>query len=243
MNELNQQTVTETCTAEVAPEAARPAASVSRRRLIKLGTAAVPVVATLASRPALAWHCQSPSAWGSEIINPNTSLKNNLSHKTYIDETWTIVNWKTNMPRTEVDLANGQDAGRPWIELRLAYPALNNIPACNPLNSNNNPVFNFKLVTIDHLVQCGFTNPGISSGTLIKNLPSGPPSQTTYATYALIGQLNYAVLKRARFKNDIDMCLADGQLSSMASGNYKENGQYWDAEKVASYLYNNWIVR
>lgn len=36
----------------------------SRRRLIRLGTTAVPVVATLARRPALAWHCQSPSAWG-----------------------------------------------------------------------------------------------------------------------------------------------------------------------------------
>ena len=63
-----------------------------RRMLLKsIGTGSA-VVASLASRPAYAWHCQSPSAWGSAQINPNTSLKNNPGHTSYVDETWTISN-------------------------------------------------------------------------------------------------------------------------------------------------------
>jgi hypothetical protein len=40
-----------------------------RRRLLKLGVSAAPVVLTLASRSALACHCKSPSAAGSVTFN------------------------------------------------------------------------------------------------------------------------------------------------------------------------------
>jgi hypothetical protein len=231
MNEISKQT--NDSDDKVDAPVVRSVASPARRRLMKLGTAAVPVVATLASRPALAWHCQSPSAWGSEIINPNTSLKTNASHKTWVDETWTINNWKTNTPRTAVDLANGSDAGAPWNELCLACPTLKTISACNPGGK-----FKYANVKVSHLVQCGFVNPGFTSDPLVKDI-----SSTDNRTYALIGQLNYAVLKRARFKNDIDMCLKDGQLNDMARLAYTENGVTWNMAKVKDYLHNNWIVR
>ncbi|WP_296443799.1 hypothetical protein [Rhodoferax sp. UBA5149] len=217
-----------------------PIASPSRRRLIKLGTAAVPIVATLASRPALAWHCQSPSAWGSEQINPNTSLKHGVAHKSYIDETWTINNWKTNTPRTSVDLATGVDAGAPWNELCVACPTLLTIPACNSKHRNKS-VFDYTKVTVGHLVTCGFINPGFSTTLLVKDVPTGTYG-TQPKTYALIGQLNYAVLKKARFKNDIDSCLRDGQLESMIAGTFDGGDGKWTLTKVSEYLFNNWVV-
>ncbi len=81
----------------------------SRRRLLKQGTRVAPVLLTLASRPVLAWHCKSPSAWGSEQLNPATSLATNGAHPKYRDETWTISNWRTNTGRAGL--------GQPWQAL------------------------------------------------------------------------------------------------------------------------------
>lgn len=240
MSEINKQLDARLGEATVLTTALRPIASPSRRRLIKLGTAAVPVVATLASRPALAWHCQSPSAWGSEQINPNTSLKNGVAHKTYIDETWTINNWKTNTPRTVVDFATGVDAGAPWNELCIACPKLLTIPECYT-KKNSKSVFDYKKVTVGYLMTCGFVNPGFATTLLVKDVPSGTYG-TQPRTYALIGQLNYAVLKKARFKNDIDSCLKDGQLESMIAGTFDGGDGMWSLTKVSEYLFNNWVV-
>lgn len=83
----------------------------SRRRLLKQGTRIAPVLLTLASRPVLALHCKSPSAWGSEQLNPATSLAANQGHAAYADETWTINNWRTNTARAGL--------GQPWQRLGL----------------------------------------------------------------------------------------------------------------------------
>ena len=83
----------------------------SRRRLLWRGARVAPVLLTLASRPVLAWHCKSPSGWGSEQLNPATSLGTNQGHTSYADETWTISNWRTNTARAGL--------GRPWQRLGL----------------------------------------------------------------------------------------------------------------------------
>lgn len=92
----------------VAEPAITPVAP-ARRRLLKSGVGLAPIVLTLASRPVLAWHCKSPSAWGSEQLDPTTSLKTNQGHASYADETWTVTNWKTNTSRANL--------GRPWKKL------------------------------------------------------------------------------------------------------------------------------
>jgi len=81
----------------------------ARRRLLKNGASLAPIVLTLASRPVLAWHCKSPSAWGSEQLDPTTSLRTNQGHSSYADETWTISNWKNNTSRAGLQL--------PWTRL------------------------------------------------------------------------------------------------------------------------------
>ncbi len=54
MNQINKQTEVRDEVAAGAEEETRPLASPSRRRLIKLGASAVPVLATLSSQSALA---------------------------------------------------------------------------------------------------------------------------------------------------------------------------------------------
>lgn len=239
MNEIDKQPGKNVDTADVPSQVSYPAASVSRRRLIKLGTAAVPVAATLASRPALAWHCQSPSAWGSEIINPNTSLKNSAGHASYIDETWTINNWKTNTPRTGNGLDDDGVAGMPWSELLSLCPGLYNNQT-RTKSSNNKYYFDYRKVTVGHLTIYvpGFVNPGFSTAILVKDV-----SPNDLKTYPLFAQLNYLILKQVRFNNDIDRCIKNDQLAEMASGTYLENGRSWGFQKVKDYLYNNYIVR
>ena len=87
----------------------KTSSATTRRRLLKGGLGLAPVVLTLASRPVLAWHCKSPSAWGSEQLNPTTSLSANQGHESYVDVTWTISNWKNNTER--------QNLGKPWVKL------------------------------------------------------------------------------------------------------------------------------
>jgi hypothetical protein len=211
-----------------------PVASPSRRRLIKLGSAAVPVIATLASRPALAWHCKSPSAWGSEIINPNTSLKTNAGHQSYPDETWYISNWRDNVARSSAGYN-----GKPWDVLRSKYSAINNLPANSPLKTS----LDYTKVTIAQLQVAvpGIRMAGASPSALVKSVLS---SGTDLQKSTIVAQLNYLLLSPLS-RNQIEMCLPASALQQMADGTYKPAGlsQPWSAAHVKRYLYENWIAR
>lgn len=239
MSDTRNNDVQTNSVADNAGETVKPEVVSVRRRFLKGGASLAPVVLTLASRPVLAWHCKSPSAWGSEIINPNTSLKNNAGHASYIDETWTISNWRDNTPRTGNGLEDDGVAGKPWSELLLACPGLYS-DATKSKNKRNSYYFDFRKVTVAHLVAFvpGFVNPGFATTKLVKDVLSNDAK-----TYALVAQLNYVVLKNVKFSNGIDDCLREGQLAQMATGTYMENGQAWDLQKVKDYLYNNWVVR
>ena len=210
-----------------------PPVSSARRRLIRLGAAAVPVAATVASRPALAWHCQTPSAWGSEVLNPNTSLATKPGHNDYVDETWTCVNWKDNTTRT----ATG-DSRKPWKALFDTYPAVKT--ACSNNNAN---------VTIAHLVANvpGFKNPGCTTTKKVRSeiLASG----TTFQKLMVIAQLNDLLLAPSR---DWKACLrrngdtgVAGILQDMADGSYQPAGVgvTWNQTDITNYLTNNWVAR
>ena len=239
MSDTRNNDVQTNSVADNAEETVKPEVVSVRRRFLKGGASLAPVVLTLASRPVLAWHCKSPSAWGSEIINPNTSLKNNAGHASYIDETWTISNWKNNTPRTGNGLEDDGVAGKPWNELKTACPGLSN-DETKSLNKKGRYFFDYRKVTVAHLVSYvpGFVNPGFGAATLVKDI-----SSNDVKTYALVAQLNYVVLKNVKFSNGIDDCLREGQLAQMATGTYMENGKAWDLHKVKEYLYNNWVDR
>lgn len=141
----------------------------ARRRLLKGGASLAPIVLTLASRPVLAWHCKSPSAWGSEQLNPTTSLATNQGHASYADETWTIYNWKTNTSRASL--------GTPWS--RLGY------------NSTN-----WKQVKLLNLQSLGLTMPpGVDiNKKVVDFLGTGTEFQKTI----VVAQLNCYLLSSVR---------------------------------------------
>lgn len=230
MSEINQQTVT-TDAADGSVQMVKPVASTSRRRLLKLGTAAVPVVATLASRPALAWHCKSPSAWGSEIINPNTSLKTTAGHQSYQDETWYITNWRDNVARSSA----GYGAA-PWAVLQSRYTRIKDA------STTTSGKFDYTKVTMAKLM---LAIPGLrctaSPSTLVKTiLTNGSELQKS----TLVAQLNYILLSPLAL-NQLESCLKPDALQKMASGTYTPSGlgQTWNSAKIKTYLYENWIAR
>ena len=223
MNEVNKEIVTEVIAADESVLRSSPAASVTRRRLLKLGSMAVPVVATLASRPALAWHCKSPSAWGSEIINPNTSLKTNAGHQSYPDETWYISNWANNSAR------NGRN---PWDELVKKYPSIKDL-------AKSNGKFDYTKVTVQMLKNniLGFASNATSTATVVSVLASGSGSP-------IVAQLNFILI--SSFAGDqMEKCVSPSALQAMAKGTYSPpgSGQTWSASQIKTYLYNNYIAR
>lgn len=73
-----------------------------RRRFIQAGV--VPVGLTLASRPAMAWHCNSTSAWGSALLRDGGASVKARAATAVINNTecWNVSNWTGNTVRGEV---------------------------------------------------------------------------------------------------------------------------------------------
>jgi hypothetical protein len=199
--------------------------SPARRRLIKLGTGVVPVVATLASKPALAWHCQAPSAWGSELLS--TSLAANPGHQFYGDEVWTCSNWSGNTTRSGV-------SGIPWAKLCSLYPGI----------KNNAGTFDYKKVTIAKLQGIGVNCAGATSTAYAYVVLGG---SVEIQKRAIAAQLNHLCLSTT---TGLGQCVKFSELNSMGaygpSGTYKPSGDpgsaTWATSKVNTYLKNNYIA-
>jgi hypothetical protein len=225
MNQINKQTEVGREMAAGVVEDARPVASPARRRLIKLGTAAVPVVATLTSRPAFAWHCMSPAAWGSIDANPNTSLKTNAGHQTYADETWYISNWKDNIARS----ATGTSSP-PWDVFFIKYPSIKSAAS----NKSSK-------VTIAMLQGIGIQGAGADPNAKVRALLG---TGTEFQKSVITAQLNYLTLSPL-ISNKMESCLAFDKLTEMASGTYYPVGSgspAWYADEIVRYLKENWIA-
>ncbi len=206
----------------------KPALASARRRLLKRGVAVAPVVLTLASRPVLAWQCKSPSAWGSEQLNPHTSLATNDGHKSWADETWSIGNWINN--------TNYHGFGQPWAKLYAKYPGI---------KKKTYTTFDYTKVTVGQL----FGNvpnlgrpSGLSDTATVKSVLS---SGSKFQKYIIVAQLNYILLAPLASPNDLDHCVTLAELKKMASGSYTPPNVaiVWNSTDIKNYLYNNWIVR
>lgn len=209
-------------------------APLARRKFIGLGAASVPVVMTLSSKSAFAWHCKSPSAWGSEVINPTTSLKTNAGHQSYPDETWYITNWRDNVANSAAGFS-----AKPWAVLQSKFPALKNN---SPVNSPVKKTFDYSLVTIAELMAAV---PGIKSlASPSRKVKDVLTNGTSLDKSTLVGQLNYILLSPLA-ANEVERCLSPDALQRMAQGSYSPTGinQVWDANKITKYLYENYIAR
>lgn len=225
-NQLNTDSSTDDALEVSVSEPSIPA----RRRIFRQGASVVAV--TLASRPVLAWHCQSPSAWGSEQLNPNTSLRFNDGHLKFADEGWYITDWANNTN------SNPKVSGLPWAKLLEKNSALFDA------STKTNGVFDYTKVSVGKLVSVfGITVPTGVSGTTtaVRVLKSG----TSFQKAILAAQLNFVVLWALKSPFDIENCVSLPQLKLMASGSYTPmNGaRAWGQEEITSYLINNWIVQ
>ncbi len=225
MNRGTQESAPKNADASAAGVAPTGVPSGSRRRLIKFGVSTVPVVVTLASRPALAWHCKSPSAWGSEIINPNTSLRTNAGHQSYPDETWYISNWADDTARSGTAYS-----GKPWDKFFLKY---SDIKATVSSDSS--------LVTIAMLQSKGFACGTADPNAKVRTLLAG--SGTALQKSTIVAQLNYKCLSPYA-SNQMELCLSFGELTKMASGSYIPlgGGPAWNAATIVQYLSTNYMA-
>ncbi len=205
--------------------------SPTRRRLIRLGTAAIPVVATLASQPALAWHCNSASAWGSAKAGTTQSQTARNTSKQIADETWTITNWKNNTTRLS--------GSTPWTVLKSKYSGISaswatvtvaqlyaNVSALRPI--------------------VGLDTSSMNT-TLVKELLQA--NTTHFKSHVLVAQLNYLLLGSSGWgvcvnpanegPTTIPQTLAQMSVATYA---YPSTSAAWAKSDVVKYLESNYIA-
>jgi len=218
--------------------------SVSRRRLIKLGASAAPVVATLVSKPALAWHCQTPSAWGSLKANPRTSLAARDNLLPFPDECWSISDWGANSSRSSSGYSDP-----PWTVLANRFPQLKNV-AANPKKHTAaycNPV----ILTVAQLTTAlaGTDFQTMANGNLtIPQLFAGASVHRS----TIVAQLNFLLC--APLGNQMEVCLSPQatrnitkiplSLQNMALRRYSPGKgiAFWSDATTIEYLSKNWMA-
>lgn len=204
------------------------ASSLVRRDLFRKG--AVVVGVTLSSRPVLAWHCKTTSAWGSELLNPATSLKNNTTaHALFADEGWYVKDWAGNVSRA---------LGTPWAYLASKYPAIVNS------KTKTGTTFDYKKVTVGMLATyLGVQTPtGVSSGNLAYVVLGY--GNLDFRASTLAAQLNFIVLNPNPDPYSQEKCVNLAQLKQMATATFTPSvgGSPWTKAQIVTYLSNNWLA-
>lgn len=211
---------------------ARALAALRRRRFIKLGATAVPVSMTLASRPVMAWHCNTTSAWGSAVLrNGVASTKTRATNALMADECWT---------RTEL-CANSVHAGAgsgktPWLCIYNGK-----FSGQSTAGYASKDAYAQAKLLISHLFGSLYGTPGAS--TNVKAYIAANPS--TFATLMLVARINQLYAGTS-----VAACLSSGsidELALMASqgpGTYRPSnstGAAWTLADIQKYLFDNYI--
>jgi hypothetical protein len=230
----------------------------SRRRLLRAGLKAAPVVvATLAARPSLACHCVLPSAWGS--INAALGGKQqDMGAQTTIDNvnnfTGSMARYKNsiieNFPSLKFSDFLSNDNG--WSALSTKFTANNLFP------SIQNHVWDDSK-KVDYLKGNYPTDknpvpnlPKLKTGVLCQKMgcvtPSGSDNAKPYSLInnkgfggsMLIAQINMYLGGRLPPE-----CITKLMLDTMASGSYTapQTSVNWGKTEIKNYLHNNWIAR
>lgn len=244
---MSERPITDPQSTPQAPTAvdatARQLASARRRRFIKLGGAAVPTALTLASRPVMAWHCNTASTWGSAqgMANSAYTRSRDLNVRLFEDETYTTACWLTNTTRANL-------SPNPWARAPLG---------CNtttPTASNY-----FKAYTVAQLLAgTGASISGVNTADTVWSILNGAarrpakyPFDGTYANgtstcgdfqkLMLVAWLNFRVLNAS-----LNKCLAPSSTNVLVKfGNQSyvdPTGATWTQAKIVSYLKRNFVA-
>lgn len=208
-------------------DAAVPLAS--RRKLIRLGAVAVPVVATLTSQSALAGNCISTSAWGSDQVSGSASqAARHNSRAVAVNTGFTISAWNTaSSSMTALTL--------PWTAFKAAYPGFTNF------GPPNNRTFRQSEVTFDQLQNLDlakFKIPTGSTGFTLTDKVVGKLTSSD-ASFFVVAQLNFAVGQKPPTQ-----CITDADWALIVKGMFPPApATAWDLTLTARYLKNNFIVQ
>lgn len=221
---------------------ARQLASARRRRFIKLGGAAVPTALSLASRPVMAWHCNTASTWGSVQGLTNSAYTRSRVENVQLfpDETYPLVCWVGNT-------ATGSNlAGKPWLQSPLSrtessltssshYKNLTISQLLSPFSASING-----LVTTDTVWSVLNGAPQKINGSY-GNYTTGSSACAEFQKLMLVAWLNYVVLS-----GTLNRCLKPGSTNVLVKlGNESyvgPRGDTWNKTKVVTYLKGNWVA-
>lgn len=224
--------------------AARQLASTRRRRFIKLGGAAVPTALTLASRPVMAWHCNTASTWGSVQGLTNSAYTRSRVENVQLfpDETYPLSCWVANTG------AGGSLTSKPWSRS----------PASRTDGADLTVATHYKNATISELLgPFGASVNGLVGTDTIWSVLNGKPEKlkngvcgtyvagsSAYGDFQklmLVAWLNYAILS-----STLNRCLKPGStivLLGFGTESYVDpRGNKWDKAQVVKYLQANWVA-
>ncbi|MCV2350774.1 hypothetical protein [Paucibacter sp. Y2R2-4] len=229
-NEHDMQTDANASSEHGVAAEAHAAAMQRRRRFMKIGASAVPVSLTLSSRPVMAWHCNTTSAWGSAILlNGGASVKARAEAKQLQGtECWYLTNWVA-------DTCTGTNLTvKPWTAAgKLAF--------ASPKNTATYTKANLKISQIFPLGLTGVTSTDTVNAALAR-LASGDD----YRAYLIAARLNalYAPNKdvaKCTVSNGTDMTQ---QMAKLGAGLFKPTNSTvaWTADNIKQYLKANWLA-
>ncbi|MET0209883.1 MAG: hypothetical protein ABW220_12635 [Burkholderiaceae bacterium] len=182
---------------------------------------------TLASRPVMAWHCNTTSAWGSAVLrNGGASVQARADAAVLKNtECWTTSNWKNNSIRTEVSNKS------PWSFVVAAYYPNKSVDTAQ------------KKLTVNKLFPSGLK--GTSGTDNVLTLVSG--DSRGFASMMLVARLNtlfagHRVAQCTVSSNGEDMLLT---MANQGVGVFKpanSTGAAWTLKNIQDYLYGNYLV-
>ncbi|MGM9481719.1 hypothetical protein ACS5PN_11105 [Roseateles sp. NT4] len=224
----------------------RQLASARRRRFIKLGGAAVPTALTLASRPVMAWHCNTASTWGSAqgMSNSSYTRSQDLNVRLFPDETYTTSCWINNSARANL-------GSNPWA----LSPLSRDTTAANYKTAGY-----YKNYTVGQLLSgtgaSGITN--VNNSDTVWSILNGTPQKvdpvksygyfvpgtTTCGEFQklmLVAWLNFKVQSSV-----LNKCLKPGAtnvLVKFSDASYiGPTGAQWTPAQIVTYLKKNFVA-
>lgn len=204
---------------------AGPMVSSRRRRFLQAG---VPVGLTLASRPVMAWHCNTTSAWGSAVLrNGGASVQARAAAAVLTNtECWTISNWVNNSVRAAVS------SSPPWSFVAAYWYAGRSVTYCK------------KNLTVAKVFPGGLKN--VSPNAKVSDLFAA--NAGSYATMMLVARLNtmfagHNVAQCVVSSTGEDMLV---KMAALGPNSFKPNNAGstapWTESDFRNYLYSNYLV-
>jgi hypothetical protein len=210
-----------------------------RRRLIKLSASAVPVAMTLTSRPVMAWHCNTTSAWGSAQMAGNVgSAQTRLTGGVVNgNECWYISNWVSNTIYT------GASSFKPWLV--LANARYSSVSGWNSKTETQKFDYAKANCVLSNIFPLGCSAIGSGGGKVWDTLQG----TDSFKKSVIVARLNTLYTNSAA-KTVINACVVSNgtdqiqEMARLGASYTPPNGTIpWTKAQIVTYLNSNYLAR